>query len=370
LYISINGVEHEIHFLGDGIQALIMLIYPLFLAKNDSWVFIEEPELHMHPGMQRLFIQTLLGDETLIEKNLTIFLTTHSNHLFDIAITNQSDISILAFQKIQENPSRFLVSSTTSGQLDILDLLEVSNSSVFMANCAIWVEGPTDRLYLRKYLNEYAKQYYPSFALHEDLEYCFFEYAGSNLSHYIFSQSAGTSIDTEEKIKAWFLANRIFLVADLDEHKGEKHAILSSQKSANFVYYPLQVREIENLLSPEFIVEFLPNIFEKWGRKSHDEWKLETEKTPLIHSAYRGEYIADYLIKIYSSLKFPKIKGDSGTLATYYKNKLAQEAELNIKWDNMSADAQDLAKALFNFILKNNPLLAKTIAKQAISRPL
>jgi AAA15 family ATPase/GTPase len=151
LHVSINGAEHEIHFLGDGIQSLITLLYPIFLAEKGSWVFIEEPEVHLHPGMQRLFIETLLNNSVIKDKELIIFLTTHSNHLFDIAVENLHSSSVLAFRKISEEPSKFLVSSTNPGELQILNLLEVSNSSVFMANCAIWVEGPTDRVYLRKY---------------------------------------------------------------------------------------------------------------------------------------------------------------------------------------------------------------------------
>lgn len=362
LYVSIDKTEHEIHFLGDGIQALIMLLYPIFLAKPGSWIFIEEPEVHLHPGMQRLFIKTLLDNQIIQEKKLIIFLTTHSNHLFDIAVATKQKTSIFAFQKIQEQPPLFSLNSTVAGQLNILNLLEVTNSSVFMANCAFWVEGPTDRVYLRKYLNEYVKKYYPQLTLHEDLEYCFFEYAGSNLEHYIFSKEP-ESLDNEssDKIKAWFLSNRIFLVADSDKNKEGKHSKLLKQQNSNFVYYVLPVREVENLLSPEIIMNQLPKIFNNWKKSHKQNWSEQIIANPIKAGEYENEYLAKFVIDKYNTVTFPKIQGTSGTLTTRYKNKLAYQIEFTLEWDEMSLVAQELAKKMFQFIIIHNPLLSKSL---------
>jgi predicted ATP-dependent endonuclease of OLD family len=363
LHVSINNKEHEIHFLGDGIQALITLLYPVFLAKPKAWVFIEEPEVHLHPGMQRLFIETLLNDPTIKDKELTIFLTTHSNHLFDTAVENQDKVSVLAFQKTQEDPPRFSISATTSGQLNILNLLEVTNSSVFMANCAIWIEGPSDRIYLRKYLEEYVKHHHPKLRLHEDLEYCFFEYAGSNLAHYVFSDDPEKlSVDETEKINAWFLANRIFLVADADgEKKKKKHSDLLDQQNDRFKYYILPVREIENLLSPALIAEQLPNIFRKWGAEKRKAWADAVRVVPLRMVDYKSKYLGDFLRDKYPSIKFPKMIGEGGTLNSYYKGELAKQIAATATWETMSGYAQELAKEVFNFVVHHNPILAKRI---------
>jgi hypothetical protein len=48
--------EKEIHELGDGIQSIIVLTFPLFSRVNDYVLaFIEEPELFLHPWLQRVF---------------------------------------------------------------------------------------------------------------------------------------------------------------------------------------------------------------------------------------------------------------------------------------------------------------------------
>jgi AAA15 family ATPase/GTPase len=55
--IHIGEASRNLHDLGDGIQALIILMYSIFMAPNDTMVFIDEPELNLHPGMQRLFLE-------------------------------------------------------------------------------------------------------------------------------------------------------------------------------------------------------------------------------------------------------------------------------------------------------------------------
>ena len=39
-----------------------------------------------------------------------------------------------------------------------MDSLGVRNSSVFLANSTIWIEGITDRLYLKKYMEVYQRE--------------------------------------------------------------------------------------------------------------------------------------------------------------------------------------------------------------------
>jgi len=370
IHISIDSLEHEIHFLGDGIQALIMLLYPVFLAAPESWVFIEEPEVHLHPGMQRLFIETLLKDPIIAAKKLVIFFTTHSNHLLDLAIHDNDKISILSFQKISENKSKFLLSPTGAGELNILNLLEANNSSVFMANCAIWVEGPTDRIYTRKYLNEYTNFKYPGLIIHEDLEYCFFEYAGSNLAHYLFDKNSEEISENDAKqINAWFLSNRIFLISDQDKGKGDKHDKLISQQNDNFVYYVLPVREVENLLSPQVIISSVPPIFGKWGKSKIKAWTESVANNPFIDTDYREEYLGTFLTNKYLEIEFPKtFLAPSGTLETIYKVRLSQHVAKTISWQDMSIEAQSFAERLFNFIVQHNPILGKTLRTWTTSK--
>ena len=186
--VLIGDSDRDIHFLGDGIQALIILLYPLFMAKAGSFVFIEEPELNMHPGMQRIFMNALLSDNYIKSKGLTVFITTHSNHLLNTSFEFKKQVSILLFNKARNNNGDYHnVSLSHSRDLSILNSIGVINASVFLSNCSIWVEGITDRVYIRKYVQCLIAESIPNASIKEDVHYSFLEYAGSNLAHYLFS---------------------------------------------------------------------------------------------------------------------------------------------------------------------------------------
>jgi AAA15 family ATPase/GTPase len=58
LHIKIGDEERAIYDLGDGIQSLIILTFPLFEVEYGIF-FIEEPEMHLHPALQRKLIEVL-----------------------------------------------------------------------------------------------------------------------------------------------------------------------------------------------------------------------------------------------------------------------------------------------------------------------
>ena len=145
-----NEEDYPIYKLGEGIQAIILLTYPLFFNEGKEMLFfIEEPELHLHPGLERVLIETMREERF---NTFQYFITTHSNHILDLTL-EYDDISVYSFQKRTGNDGNtFQIQNVSSNQKQILEQLGVRNSSVFLANCTIWVEGITDRLYLKKYL--------------------------------------------------------------------------------------------------------------------------------------------------------------------------------------------------------------------------
>lgn len=57
--------EQPIYNLGDGIQHMLIMMLPLFIHRGKNLLlFIEEPELYLHPGFQRILIDTILSDDT------------------------------------------------------------------------------------------------------------------------------------------------------------------------------------------------------------------------------------------------------------------------------------------------------------------
>ena len=362
-----SGQSRELHDLGDGINTLIILLYQLFMAEPGSWVFIEEPELNLHPGLQRVFLQTLLENEALQKRKLRIFFTTHSNHLLRMTLRDgtvaSNEISVFAFQQRESQKDKFLIRPLFSEYHDALSLLGVQNASVLLAQCGIWVEGPTDRQYLRAYLNAYqASKEFKSAGLptmREDTNFAFWEYAGTNLTHYFMGRiPTKNTPEAEEfergkkevlsKIQSSALCNRIFLIAGRDEKRQRKHDDLEALAKArsNFAYYVTQGVEIENLLSPHEIELCLPKFF--YGSKGLSVNFTERD--------YRSIRMGTFLKQQYPTEFREAWIEKSGTLATDQKNRLCKMAVEHIAWETMSKEAQTLAKMLYEFIRRHNAI--------------
>lgn len=181
LYVKIGNDERAIYDWGDGTQQLIVILYSLYKHKDEigKLFFIEEPEMYLHPGILRKFIEVINSD---VFKNHQYFITTHSNIVLDTSADTNIKMSIFKFKKvnnINDNDGKpFLVEQCNNGDVSLLNELGVRNSSVFLSNCSIWVEGITDRLYLKHYLKLYCKKYPDKKVYRENIDYTFIEYGG------------------------------------------------------------------------------------------------------------------------------------------------------------------------------------------------
>uniref|UniRef100_UPI004049772A AAA family ATPase n=1 Tax=Gelidibacter sp. TaxID=2018083 RepID=UPI004049772A len=362
LSFYLDDEDLEIHDLGDGIQALIVLMFPIFTAEKDSWIFIDEPEINLHPGMQRLFLEQLLNNPEISKKNLRFFITTHSNHFLDLTIPNEN-ISIYSFSKIigkKANEHRFLIRNVKPGDSSLLSELGVNNSSVFLANCSIWIEGITDRKYLSAFLYAYLKNTNKLHLFKEDVDYVFFEYAGSNLSHYFFS----SNLDNEEKdevrslINAFAISNRVYLLADKDgDNKKAKHKFFNSlaKDNTNFNYQNTITIEIENLLSFSVLKKILVDILKQDSTIINEIINISEKDYANIHL---GEFLNNRIGKR-KGINLPKISDNKKTLNDRYKLKFAnyfynEVLSGNITWDMIqeNKNAKKITMEIYKFINK------------------
>lgn len=323
LLLKIGKEMHPIFNIGDGIQQLILLLFPIFTSDDRTWCFIEEPETHLHPGLQRIFIETLLNNEYLKSKNLRYFFTTHSNHFLDLSL-HTDDISIFQFHKGSQE--KFMIKNVKPNK-ETLDLLGVNNSSVLMANSSIWVEGPTDRRYISFFLKLYCTKDSRKH-LKEDIDFAFFEYGGNLIEHYLFDDDFEEIFSEEkvrEKINSFALSNKIYLLADNDNAKNKKLKRREklediSKAGKNFKYQNTNYREIENLLPVKVIKDFLIELVNSSEKEKINEISFNRED---YISIGLGEFITNLFIK--SGIKdIKKFKDDSGTLKSSYKTKLCE----------------------------------------------
>jgi predicted ATP-dependent endonuclease of OLD family len=334
--------DFPIYNLGDGIQSIIILTYPLFFnqGKNLS-VFYEEPDMFLHPGLQRVFLETI---SLPIFKSFQFYLTTHSNHFLDMTLDFDS-VSIYTFQKT--NSKEFFIENVENDDNKILQILGVRNSSVLLSNCTIWVEGITDRIYIRKFLKLYQETLDKVFL--EDKHYSFVEYGGGNITHWSFLDDSDTdhpNIDVEK------LCAKLFLITDQDGAGLKKDGNESKKKlrqkrleeKLGENYYCLQSREIENLLPENIII----NVIKEY--ENDEENKIDFNKIKL--SSYKdkllGKFIDDKAIgkqRLYSA--------ESGTIKD--KVNFAKKAVNYMNdYDSLSDEAKTLTERIYEFIKKNN----------------
>jgi predicted ATP-dependent endonuclease of OLD family len=348
-----DSESRPIYELGDGIQAIILLTYPLFFNQGKDMIFFfEEPETHLHPGFQRIFIETLQRKEF---SSFQYFITTHSNHFLDITL-DQDNISIHSFRKKKDNTNQFLIENVKSGDNNVLQEIGVKNASVFLSNCTIWVEGITDRIYIRKYLEVFmnSTKNTDGVIFREDYHYSFVEYSGGNITHWSFLDDQDSN---HPNINVNRICNHLFLITDQDDAgeikdgnavdkkaKQERHEKLRT-KLGDANYHCLDCREIENSLSPEILKAVIK---EREAKNPNFAFKTKGYEFEKYQYAKLGKYIDDHIEN--GKRKF---QDDSGTI--YDKSSFAKSAFNHIKTiQDLSQPAFDLTQKIYEFIKRHN----------------
>lgn len=377
IIIHIDGeTDRKLYDLGDGIQALIVLMFPIFMAENETYVFIDEPEINLHPGMQRLFLNQICNNDVLKKKNLTYFISTHSNHFLDLSIEKEN-VSIYSFSERKsekKSEKHFEIRNVNQGDNSILKQIGVTNSSVFLANCSIWVEGVSDRNYIKAFLNSYIKdEINNAKILKEDIDFAFFEYAGSNIEHYIFEELDPEELEIKESINALALNNNIFLLADSDNvKKGTKkfdriEALETNNKITTHIIK--NIREIENILTDEIWIKAIPFYCNTNLLKNHCEEitiKISEALKTIKPLKYKKKYIGEFLNTLRTEVGqigsefiinksvYKTNRGTHGTLVN--KRELSEfivKEELSWEIYKKSPDIVALTEAVYEFILEH-----------------
>lgn len=347
LYVKIGNDERAIYDWGDGTQQLIVILYSLYKHKDEigKLFFIEEPEMYLHPGILRKFIEVINSD---VFKNHQYFITTHSNIVLDTSVDTNIKMSIFKFKKVSNKDDNagktFLVEQCNNGDVSLLNELGVRNSSVFLSNCSIWVEGITDRLYLKHYLELYYKKNPKEKVYRENIDYTFIEYGGGNVVHFNFDEK----IDDSNSINAKYINNKIFLIADNDNTKPRTKKANRKEKYKSLLgnnFYELPVTEIENLITFETLKQILIN-------QNEDE-KEKICEVLSSKKQFSNKKLGKFIDELFPAGDIKRYAAESGTI----KNKLefCKEA-INVMndYDKLSEEAKTLTQKIYEFISNNN----------------
>jgi predicted ATP-dependent endonuclease of OLD family len=365
-----NQLERPLYELGDGMQSIIISTYAFFIYKDSQKInlfFIEEPEMYLHPEMQRKFLSIMNNS---IFKNHQYFFTTHSNHIMDMT-SDFDDISVYLFKEknnenLDENSNeyspKFVIENVSKYEIRILNELGVKNSSVLLSNCTIWVEGITDRLYIREYLRIYQLVKYKKIKYKEDKHYSFVEYGGNNITHWSFLDNED---DEYPNIDYKKITNKIFLIADYDSEnddskKNKRFENIKEHPGENF--YKLDVVEIENLIHEKYLKKI---IFYYENKKNDFKDFKDTGFEPIdfTQKDYKRIHLGDFIDRGLKNRKRNVTYADSnyktGTIRdkVRFSKKICDYMRADEGFDNedkfedyISESSVKLAEKIINFI--------------------
>lgn len=171
-YEGSNGIKLPEDYNGLGSRNLIYIFFRLkqfydeFINKKElsglNLIFIEEPEAHLHPQMQEVFIKVINELRNVFEKEygkkwpVQFIVTTHSSH-----ISNQADFeSIRYFSRKSDNSVEIkdleIFKDNNSKNADFLHkYLTLTRCDLFFADKVILIEGQSEHILLPSIIEKF-----------------------------------------------------------------------------------------------------------------------------------------------------------------------------------------------------------------------
>jgi predicted ATPase len=161
LNVHVRGNPLPLSRIGTGIGECLLIMLVSKLAKDFQPIMvnhppidvivIEEPELHLHPTLQRVFIEYLL--EYCSKNDAQLILSTHSPTVLNVVQQRGGRIVRTEWNESSQQIAAHAV-STTEHLLRLFKEIGVSPGDVLQADKVLWVEGPHDIPVFREWVSK------------------------------------------------------------------------------------------------------------------------------------------------------------------------------------------------------------------------
>ena len=264
VFLKEKGMERvPLSRSGSGIKTIILVLLNCIvitqLEDEDKQLIygFEELENNLHPAMQRKLFDYIY--EYAVENNKYFFLTTHSH----IAINTFFDKERACIYHVMKENNVAVLKRIESyiDKIEILDDLDIKASDILQANGIIWVEGPSDRIYIKRWLEVFCNNQFE-----EGKHYQFLYYGGRLLSQY--------SAEEETDLISIITTNRnAAIVIDSDKRNrpmplnSTKKRIIDEFGKKKMFCWVTKGKEIENYISKDAIESMLGTRIENQCKK-------------------------------------------------------------------------------------------------------